>query len=77
MHNISFDESQYRVVQFLRVSTSEKNTSPMQFEERVIVFDVICFPNDTPSRKEEDGGHNFQTGPLYMKTINGKVLGGL
>jgi len=33
MHNISFDESQHRVVQSCRVSTPEDHTSPTQVEE--------------------------------------------
>ena len=40
MHNISFDESQHRVVQSRRVSTPNDYTSPAQFEERVIVSDM-------------------------------------
>ena len=31
MHNISFDESQHRVVKLSRVSTPNDHTSPMQF----------------------------------------------
>ena len=44
MHNISFDESQHRVVQSCRVSTPDDSTSLAQFEERVIVFDVRKHP---------------------------------
>lgn len=33
MHNISFNESQHRVMQSHRVSTSEDHTYPMQYEE--------------------------------------------
>lgn len=40
MHNISFNESQHRVVQSRRVSNSEDHTSPTQFEEQVIMSDV-------------------------------------
>ena len=40
IHNISFDESQHRVVQSRRVSTSDDHTSPTQVEERVIVSDM-------------------------------------
>jgi len=44
MHNISFDESQHRVVQSRRVSTSKDHTSPVQVEEQVIVTDVCKHP---------------------------------
>ena len=44
MHNISFDESQHRVVQSHRVSTLDDHTSPAQFKERVIVSDVRKHP---------------------------------
>ena len=44
MHNISFDESQHRVVQSHKVSTPDDNTSPMQFEEWVIVSDMHKHP---------------------------------
>jgi len=37
----------------------------------------ICFPDDTPSRKEEDGGHNLETGPLRTTTTEGQVCGGV
>ena len=37
----------------------------------------ICFPDDTPSRKEEDGGHGLQTGPLHTTTIDGQGRGGV
>ena len=33
IHNISFDESQHRVVQSCRVSTLKDHTSPAQVEE--------------------------------------------
>ena len=33
MHNISFDESQHRVLQSRRVSTPDDHTSPAKFEE--------------------------------------------
>lgn len=33
MHNISFNKSQHRIVQSLRVSTLDDNTSPVEFEE--------------------------------------------
>ena len=33
MNNISFNESQHRVVKFHRVSTQEDHTSPVQYEE--------------------------------------------
>lgn len=44
MHNISFDESQHRLVQSFRVSTPDDHTSPAKFEERVIVYDVRKHP---------------------------------
>jgi len=44
MHNISFDESQNKVVQSHRVSTLDDHTSPTQFEEQVIVLDVCKHP---------------------------------
>lgn len=40
MHNTLVDESQHRVVQSHRVSTPDDNTSPMQFEEQVIMSNV-------------------------------------
>jgi len=45
MHNISFDESQHRVVQCHRVSTLEDQTSPTQVEERAIVTDMCKHPS--------------------------------
>lgn len=44
MHNISFDEAKHRVVQYHRVLTPDDNTSPTQFEERVIVSNVCKHP---------------------------------
>ena len=44
INNISFDESQHRVVQSHRVSTPEDQTSPTQVEERVIVTNVRKHP---------------------------------
>ncbi len=44
MHNISFDESQYRLKQSCTVSTLDDKTSPMWFEEWVIVSDVRKHP---------------------------------
>jgi len=44
MHDISFDESQHRVVQSCRVSTLDDHTSPMQFEEQVTMYDVRKHP---------------------------------
>ena len=44
MHNISFDESQHRVVQSHKVSTLEDHTSPAQFEEQVIMSYVRKHP---------------------------------
>lgn len=40
MHNISFDESHHRVVQSCRVFSLDDNTSPTDFEERVIISDM-------------------------------------
>ena len=40
MHNISFDESQHRVVQSCRVSTPDDHTSPAQVEKLVIVSNI-------------------------------------
>lgn len=40
MHNMSFDKSQYRVVQSCRVHTPNVHTSPTYFEEWVIISDV-------------------------------------
>ena len=37
----------------------------------------FVFPDDTPSRKEEDGGHNLQTRALCMTTIDGQGRGGV
>lgn len=44
MHNISFDESQHRVVKSHGVSTPDDHKSPKQVEERVIVSDVRKHP---------------------------------
>ena len=44
MHNISFDESQHRVVQSRIVSTPEDQTYLAQVQERVIVTDVCKHP---------------------------------
>ena len=44
MHNISFGDSQHRVVQSHRVLTPDDHTSPVQVEERVILFDVQKHP---------------------------------
>ena len=40
MHNISFDESQHRVVQSRKVLTLNHHTSTTQVEERVTVSDM-------------------------------------
>ena len=40
MHNISFNESQHRVVQQHKVSTLDDHASPAQFKEQVIVSDM-------------------------------------
>ena len=40
MHNISFDESQHKVLQSRRLSTLDDNTSPAQLQERVTVSDM-------------------------------------
>jgi len=44
MHNISFDKSQNRVVQYRRVSTPKDHTSPVKFEERVVMSDLHKHP---------------------------------
>jgi len=44
LHNISFNESQHKVVQSHRVSTLDDHTSPTQFEEQLIVSDVCKHP---------------------------------
>ena len=44
MRNIPLDESQHRVVQYRRVSTKQDHTSHVQYEERVIVFDLRKHP---------------------------------
>lgn len=44
IHNISIDESHQRVVKSQRVPTLEYQTSPMQFEEKVIMTDVHKHP---------------------------------
>jgi len=45
MQNISFDELQRRVVKSCKVSTPDEHTSPVPFEERVIVFDMHKHPS--------------------------------
>jgi len=40
MHNISFDESQHKVVQSRKVPTLDVHVSPVQIGERVFVFNV-------------------------------------
>ena len=37
----------------------------------------FCFLDDTPSRKEEDCGHDLQTGPLHTTTTYGQGCGGV
>jgi len=44
MHTISFDDSQHRVVQSLRVSIPDDHTYPVQFEERLIMSNVRKHP---------------------------------
>lgn len=44
MYNISNYESQHRVVKSRRVSNPNDQTSPVQFEEQVIVSDVCKHP---------------------------------
>lgn len=44
VHNISFDESQHRVVQSRRVPTPDVHISPVHFQERVIVPNVRKHP---------------------------------
>lgn len=45
MHNISFDESQHRIVQSRRLLTLDDHTSPAQFEERVIISNMSKHPS--------------------------------
>jgi len=44
VYNIAFDESWHKVVQAHRVHTSDDHTSPVHFEEWVIMSDVWIHP---------------------------------
>lgn len=43
-HNISFDESHHRFLQSHKATTLDVHTSPTQFEEWVIIYDVCKRP---------------------------------